>query len=267
MDAKDLKRLFFALELEAAWPHPLPEGRLLKEEERHVTLAFLGNQSFSQLQKALMDFPLKGPVPGLAGICTKLLFLPKRFPHVVAGHVEWIDPIALQNIYQETSSWLARHNYPLDPREYHPHVTIARKPFRIRSWKDAFSPFPLIAKAINLYESVGNLQYQPVWRFPLIPPLEEIEHTADIGFKVRGKDIHQLFQHAQIALSFKFPELLRFMSEGQQLENLDDLIIQLNGIVSRADSEVGCPFKAISFHGNIKQDEGNGLIWEMIVDV
>jgi RNA 2',3'-cyclic 3'-phosphodiesterase len=37
-------------------------------------------------------------------------------------------------------------------------------------------------------------------------------------------------------------------------------------MVTASDVEVGCPFKAVSYHGEIH--ESNGLLqWEMIVDV
>ncbi len=38
------------------------------------------------------------------------------------------------------------------------------------------------------------------------------EHTADIAFRIHGEDIVQIHLHAQIALCFKHPELLKFLS-------------------------------------------------------
>ena len=49
----DEKRLFFAAELTAAWPEHLPSGRILEEENRHMTLAFLGSTSPSISEKAI----------------------------------------------------------------------------------------------------------------------------------------------------------------------------------------------------------------------
>lgn len=266
MIANDKKRLFFALEVQAAWMNPLPKGRILKEEQRHVTLAFLGNQSLSQIQKNLESFPSLSLL-GLAGTCDYLLFLPKRTPRVVAAHIDWTDPQAFLHIYQELSTWLIAHGYQVDTREILSHVTLARAPINEKKWREAFFSFPLIAKTLHLYESLGNLNYRPIWSLPFIPPIEEIEHTADIAFNIRGKDVQQLFLHAQLALAFKFPGMLHYLSDAGGINCLDDLIIKLNGDVSRADAEIGCPFKAISFHGKISQKDGGPMLWEMIVDV
>lgn len=264
---KDIKRLFFGLEVEAAWNHPLPEGRILKEENRHVTLVFLGDRSLSGLLEDLKDFPDEGSRLGLAGKCNHLLFLPKRGPHVVAAEVDWLDPQEFLQIHQGLTSWLSEHGHAVESRELLAHVTMARTPFHAKEWKEAFTPFPLITKSLHLYESLGNLNYKPVWSLPFLPPIEEIEHTADIAYRIRAQNIPQLFLHAQIALAFKFPAMLPHFSDGTGVQNLDDVIIHLNGVVSRADAEVGCPFKAVSFHGKIIKDKDGFLLWEMIVDV
>lgn len=266
-DLSDVKRLFFALEIQAAWMYPLPEGRILKEENRHVTLAFLGNKSLSQMQNDLKNFPLPCPLLGLTGWCDHLLFLPKGMPRVVAGHIDWLDPQAFFHIHQELSSWLIAHGYKIDTRKILSHVTLARAPFNEKKWREAFFPFPLVAKSLNLYESIGNLHYRSMWSLPFTAPIEEIEHTADIAFQIRGKDIQQIFLHAQLALAFKFPSMFHYFSDGSGIQSLDDVIIQLNRNVSRADAERGCPFKAVSFHGKVTTEERGFMLWEMIVDV
>jgi len=38
-------------------------------------------------------------------------------------------------------------------------------------------------------------------------------------------------------------------------------------MVAQADQEIGAPFKAVSFHGNIVKKNNQLLEWEMIVDV
>jgi hypothetical protein len=40
----------------------------------------------------------------------------------------------------------------------------------------------------------------------------------------------------------------------------------LNEAIARVDEQMGTPFKAVSFHGDIQEEEGV-LKWEMIVDV
>ena len=55
-----------------------------------------------------------------------------------------------------------------------------------QEWLDHFTPLPFFVKAIHLYQSLGNLQYQSLWESPLLSPFEELEHTADIAFLIRG---------------------------------------------------------------------------------
>ena len=164
------------------------------------------------------------------------------------------------------SDWLKAMGYPIDERPFFPHITIARAPFDIKDWLAHFDPLPFFVKAIHLYQSLGNLHYQSIWESPLIPPFEEFEHTADIAFLVRGNTPQELHLNAQIALAFKFPPLVNFLSTILQ-DSLDEIIISLNEIVAKADMELGCPFKAISFHGKIIKDPYQILHWEMIVDV
>jgi hypothetical protein len=49
-------------------------------------------------------------------------------------------------------------------------------------------------------------------------------------------------------------------------QGIDEIVMQLNEIVSHADAELGCPFKAISYHGNLNK-KAAVWEWEMIVDV
>lgn len=52
-----MSRLFFALGVEALWPQELPKGRLLDPNERHITLAFLGDVELKLLLSSLSEFP------------------------------------------------------------------------------------------------------------------------------------------------------------------------------------------------------------------
>lgn len=266
MQEEESKRLFFGAQVEAPWPD-YPPGRMIPEETRHVTMVFLGQNSFSKLQAALKNAPLPLFQVGPVGIAKELVFLPPDKARVAAFSVKWLDPLASINHYQKVlSEWLQAQGYSLDLRPFFPHVTIARAPFDKKQWEEDFTPLPLFVKAIHLYQSSGNLQYQSLWEFPLLAPFEEFEHTADIAFLVRGNSCEQLHCNAQVALAFKFPPLVKFFTAHLQ-NSLNETIIALNEMVSAADAEIGCPFKAVSFHGNIKKDAGNILFWEMIIDV
>ncbi|MBS0605088.1 MAG: hypothetical protein JSS60_08675 [Verrucomicrobia bacterium] len=267
LQESDSGRLFFGAQVEAPWPKDYPPGRMIEEETRHVTLAFLGDTSLPALQALLPSAPLPPFLIGPAGIGNTLIFLPPDKNRVAALSVQWLDPSAAFNIYQKQFTiWLKASGYSLEERPYFPHITIARGPFDKKSWQDHFAPLPFFVKAIRLYQSIGNLHYRSLWDVPLLSPFEEFEHTADIAFLVRGSTPQELHRNAQLALAFKFPSLVPFFSARLQ-GTLDEIIIALNEIVGTADAECGCPFKAVSFHGQIKVDENNLLNWEMIVDV
>lgn len=268
MDEKN-KRLFFAFEVNAPWPKSLPKGRLLQEEQRHMTVAFLGQANYSKLLPFLPKIPLPPFKVGLTGEFDRLLFLPERHPRVAAWHVSWLDDGQLLAAYAHNLiDWLKGQNFNLDDRkEFLPHVTIGRAPFDFHAWRESFQKLPMLVRNLHLYESLGQLHYQPIWTQHLHAPFEELEHTADIAFKVRGETVSQIFLHAAAALAFKYPEMLKFKKDNVHISTIDDVIIELNRLISRTDATVGCPFKAVSFHGEIEQDPDETLTWEMIVDV
>lgn len=264
------KRLFFGLEVLAPWPPNLPPGRFLDEKHRHLTVAFLGKTNFPLLQKALETVPQPPFHVGLAGRFTECIFLPKRYPNVAAWNVAWLDDNQPLTAYQKTFvDWLLKAGFPPSQpnREWLPHVTLCRKPFHPAQWAKSFKPLPMISSNLHLYESVGGLRYEPVWTLPLLPPFEELEHTADIAFMVHGHTLQDILLHAQTALAFKFPAFLDFFSAPETLDSIDDVIISLNQLITDADREIGCPMKAVSFHGEVVVIKNNVLQWEMIIDV
>lgn len=130
-------------------------------------------------------------------------------------------------------------------------VMIAKPPYDPKTWEEAFYPLPM-------YLGEGGTQS--------LPPFEEFEHIADIAFHIYGERVEALFYGAVCALSFKCPDLIPFIKKGKKIETIEEVIITLNQITSRADQEIGTPFKAVSFHGEVKEKDGI-LSWEMIVDV
>lgn len=242
---------------------------MLDEAHRHMTLAFLGEIPYEKLKKILNEFPKPPFSVGFAGQFDKCLFLPERHPHVAAWHVDYFDEPSPLLAFQKTIvEWLQQHD--LNPRNsdraFLPHVTLCRSPFTPSQWKKVFTNLPMMTKDIHLYESVGNLKYESIWSYPLQAPFEELEHTADIAFLISGSTIKQLHVHSQVALAFKFPPILPFFSRNE-VKSIDELIMDINEVVAKADAAIGIPFKAVSFHGEIKENPKNFIQWEMIVDV
>lgn len=253
MSESDKRRLFLGLEVHAPWPKLPPSGRIIDENSRHVTLAFLGMQSLSKTIEQLpaISVPEIGPV----GLFTKCLFLPHRHPRVVAWQIDWLSDFTTEKMA-----------IPTLEREFLDHVTLCRSPFIAKQWHDSFTRLPLVATALHLYESTGSLHYVPrkSWHFTL--PFEEIEHTADIAFVIRGKTLSELFVHAEGALCYHFPELTPYFFAQACLTSLEEVISLLNERIAIADSEIGSPLKAVSLHTHLTAHH-NILEWEMIVDV
>lgn len=263
-----IKRLFFGLLIDSPWPETLPKGRLIDENNRHLTLAFLGNSDYDKLKLILAHVPKPNFKLGLTGIFNRALFLPTAHPHVVAYHAHWLENIyPLLDFRMQLTTFLKEHQFNIKEHEtFLPHVSICRRPFNLIEWKNTFQQLPFKTHELHLYESLGHSHYQSLWHISLIPPFEEIEHTADVGFIVRGIDIAQLHHHAQIALAFLFPQILPYLSSNPINESLDAIVMDLNRSIGQADGQIGCPFKAVSYHGTLNVQD-DYFFWEMVVDV
>lgn len=263
------ERLFFAIETICPWPEVFPEGRVLAESDRHITLAFLGQTDPASLLPLLSDFPDPGFPIGLAGCFDAPLFLPKESPRTAGWHVRLFEMQERFKLFQKTLlSWLVEKKFLSRPeRDFLPHATIARRPKHVSEWKEAFSILPLYLGNIHLYKSLGSSKYESLWRREIIAPFEEKEHAADIAFIVRGVDWKSLQLHAGLALAFQFPPLLTFFDIKREPKGFDELVLSLNELVARADAECGAPFKAVSYHGDVQVSRMGIWEWEMIVDV
>jgi len=268
MGTNNQRNLFFGLEACAPWPESSLQGRMIPEESRHLTLAFLGKLDPKPLLEQLPSLPVPEPLLGGAGVCDRLLFLPERRPRVVSYHVRWLSGEAeLLSFRDALCRWLLSLDYRLDERPLLSHVTVARAPFDEGKWKKEFHQLPLIAKAVHLYQSRGELTYLPLWSLPLSPAFEELSHTGEAAFAVRGKDLNELYLHAQLACSFLYPPFLDYLLPPLENESFEEMIIRLNESLSRLDEEIGSPVKALSFHGELQRDEKGLLFWEMILDI
>lgn len=260
------ERLFFAAQVNAPWQEDLPKGKWTPESTRHITLAFLGSCPFERTKQLFPLIPRPAFLVGPAAISKELLFLPSNRAQVAALSIDWLGFESLPLYQQQLTTWLEHHGYPLDKRPFLPHVTLVRAPFDPQECSRIRLPIPLFITAIHLYKSEGNLHYTSIYAIPLSPPFEDLEHTADIAFQIRGMNPEQLHCNAQIALAFHDPQLIPFFHHTFQ-NRVEEIIIALNAMISKADQEQGCPFKAVSFHGQIKKDNDGLLHWEMIVDV
>lgn len=259
-------RFFFGLETIAPWPENHGKGRLLEEKDIHLTILFLGEVNVEKLQE-LLNPPKPSFLFAPFGKFDEVLFLPRRMPRTVSWHTEWIEgEEELQKYREELVHWVKNLGFKVDERPFLPHVTIARSPRHFHEWKENFQELPFFCRALHLYKSLGYSKYEPIWSHIFQVPFLEIEHTADVAFKVYGNSIPNLLLHAEEALFYQFPELLPFFVAPQNEQTLEAVIQRLNEIVAAADSQIGSPCKAVSYHGELKKE--NGLfVWEMIIDV
>lgn len=257
-------RLFFALDIEAPWPDDWPEGRVLAEPDRHETLAFLGNVEENKIPDLLAGCPVPSCPLAPSGQFDQCLLLPKENPRLAAWHLMWSRPII--PLFQKTlAEWLKGRQIVFSEKPWLSHVTISRAPLDKKTWVQMFEPLPCYAKGFHLFKSLGQSKYLSLWSKPFHPPFRETEHTADMSFLIYGEDLASLYNHAILALSFKYPPF--FLYEKTSFSSLEDVVIALNQRVSDVDRELGCPFKAVSFHGEVQKIENKLLSWEMIVDV
>ncbi len=262
---KDQKRLFFGFEVKAPWPGDLPKGRILKEDQRHITIAFLGETSYEKVMGLINEIPKPSFQIGTVGVFDTHLFLPERHPRVVAWRGNPLGNDFLSPYSDTLTDFFRSNEYSIQKRPFLNHTTIARSPFDQDEWEKSFRFIPYMTGDLHLYESVGNLNYKPIWSYPIPYPFEEFEHVADIAFRIRGEDVKQLYYHAQIALAFECPDLVPYLDRNGDVQSLEEIIMKLNEIVTHGDREVGTPFKAVSYHGDVKKE--TFLTWEMIVDV
>jgi len=265
---KDFFRVFVAAKVQAPWPE-MPKGKAIKEENRHITICFLG-ELLKENKEEYLDFPKPGFLLSPVGRFTKCVGMPKRHPRLIAFEGDFLnEQNHLENYQKEIFKWANSLKIELknEYRPFYPHTTMIRRDFDEKKWQDAFVPTPFYISNIHLYESLGNSNYKILKSYPLKSAFEEMQHTADIAYIIRGKDFDEIYINAAVALAFQFPLICVYVEKGRSCSSLLEVIAALNEHVSHADIEWGCNFKAVSFHDKIKKTEDGYYEWEMIIDV
>lgn len=231
-------------------------------------MLFLGDIVLDEIKKYLDELYLPCQI-GLPGYFNKCLFWPETNPRLVAYQADFFEKnIILDKFHEEIFEFFKERKVLVKlENRFIPHVTICRDDFNLKLWKETFKQSPLYIKSFNLYESLQNSEYNILWTKDFINPFEEIKHTADIAFIIRGKSYLDLLHSSFIALSFKVEIFLNYVSLLKKVNSIDDVIINLNEIITNAEIDgFDIPFKAVSFHNKI--DRKNEIMnWEMIVDV
>lgn len=236
-DSAGSKRVFFAFEVHAPWPLSLPQGRVLSLSGRHLTIAFLGNVDYPSLEKILNRFPPPKITTGLTGKFDRCLFLPPQRPNVVSWHVKWFDQAFDLGLYQkELSEWLSANGFhvKLHNEGFLPHVTLSRRPFHYREWREAFEVLPLYIKDIHLYESKSGLNYTPLWSYPLHAPFEAKHDANGLIITARGENLTSLLNHCITGIAFSHPGILAKYPESTPVQEISELLPIVEDVLGRA---------------------------------
>ncbi len=264
------KRLFFAFSIHTPWPENLPPGRIIEENNRHMTFVFLGNQNPETLLNQIDDLPHPSFSIGKTGKFSECCFLPKKEANTASWEGNWFNNGSqVESYHNKLVQALMSQGYSLNRRSdtFFPHVTIARRPFNKEEWLEAFTQLPFYLKEFHLLESLGHSQYRSLWNVPFLHPFDEFEHTADIAFTIRGETLTELYANAATALCFEYPAMTSFVNIVKKPQSLEELIQLLNHHLFEIDCQIGVPFKAVSYSGKMKETNARFYEWEMIVDV
>lgn len=229
------RRVFFGFDAVAPWPDPLPAGRVLRPQDRHVTLAFMGMVEVDSLLK-LMPYCPKPPPMGAVGAYTECLFLPPKKPRGVAWKLDWwTQKDALYEYQRALTEWLIDCDYAphSTKRGWLPHTTIARGDYSDTQWRQDFRPLPVITTHLHLFESLGHSQYDPLWSLPLQRPFTR---TANLEWQVTGKTLADVYLGAHAALCFDDTRLMPFKNQAIP-HTPDEFYGWLDGTLSQCEPD------------------------------
>lgn len=258
---EDIKRLLFGFEAHAPWPAVLPDEKTLKAKHRHLTLLYFGDISYKKVHDEIRYMPKPPFRVGPVAISDSSLSLPNRSPDIITWHVDSFGNDAINDYQQELVEYFAEHDYDFERKKYIKHITLGKSGALKKEMKQNFKPLPLYCSNLHLYESFKGEQFEPIWTYDLLPPFEEQEGGQ---FILYGESFQQVFLNAQIALAFKFPELVPFLDSSYQVRNLHDGGIRLTTLLNTAYRAIKIPIEKATFPDDGKQEKGI-LTWPLQV--
>jgi 2'-5' RNA ligase len=201
-------RLFLALKVRAPWPKESFKGKMIQEEFRHITLAFLGQTNEETYLELIKDLKkVKLPPFALFGYFDHFLPLPKSSPRLLSWHATFsYDEKEIYAFAEEMKLFFKERGLlKKEDKAWLPHVSICRKPFDFLSWKKSFKPLPFYATDLCLYEAIGNLKYREVLKRPLLTPFS---FANEKEVHIKAKTHEELYLHTLSAMSFIKQEIL-----------------------------------------------------------
>lgn len=151
--------------------------RWMPFENYHVTLVFLGKTDEEKIPEveSIMQEVAENSAPFHLKISDV-----GAYPDAFTSRVLWFgvqNSRALRSLQSLLAQRLKEKGYPVEDREYSPHLTIARlrNPHRTKDLTSPFARKKLAKISVNeivLYESVGSVPY------PVYKPLKKISLTG-----------------------------------------------------------------------------------------
>jgi len=138
-----------AQQLAALQPQPMPGLRLVKSEQMHLTLHFIGEGDVELYRRALEGLS----VPGFTMTIDTL----GRFSNP-RGTILWAgirEEPGLMQLHQVMETALVSVGYQPEQRAYHPHLTLARCDRRVsRKVVESFVKQPMMPMEVKVEEVV-----------------------------------------------------------------------------------------------------------------
>lgn len=162
--------------------------RWVDQENYHITLAFLGEQEESDLERLAEQLDRHLTQSEFAATLSRLSPFPETRPKLVAAMLKKTDDV--KTLHQQVISAINSVDIIYDKRKFIPHVTLGR----YRHSKNVYAgtipmnvSFDTVIDEVVLYESVltsSGAEYEPVCRFPLDEYASEYAIESDQGVNV-----------------------------------------------------------------------------------
>ena len=189
------KRVFIAMELNSVHRENLKEsqrrlakdlekGYIVPEENFHMTLAFLGEQSAEAMHRildAMLEVALQTPIfltyMGNLGEFT--------FPKGTTYFMGIRSTKELLSLEESLKDALGRRGFPIEERPFHPHITLVKKGkllpqsegLEAMNEKIHMPKLPILVDKLILFESIQDgegTRYEPLHVEPLVAKRQEV---------------------------------------------------------------------------------------------
>ncbi len=111
--------------------------KYVEDENLHITLKFLGETDQAAVDSIINDLKKIKTVKPSLSIKTS-----GAFPNIIFPKVAWVgveENTGLKELYENIELTASQYGFPIEEREFHPHITIARIKGRIQNdWTQFF---------------------------------------------------------------------------------------------------------------------------------